>query len=237
MIDLSFALNTVARSDWLWIGATLLSFHIGTQIYKRTGKVSVFQPVIVGLVLVIAAVSLSGTSYQHYAISTQPLYLALGVVTVALAVPLYNHFGLIRKAMMPLAVTLVLGGLVTSVTAVAIGWLAGCPPELLWSLSVKTITGPFAMLVSEAVGGYAALAALIVLITGIVSVIVTPPIFKLLDIDDERIIGFTLGTMGHGIGTAAAFDISNRCGAFAALGMSLMGVTVAVCVPIIAGLI
>lgn len=234
MIDLDAGLNATIASEWLWIGLTLLCFHAGTYVYQWTGKISIFQPVIVGLVLIIAAVSLSDTSYQHYADSTQALYLALGVVTVALAVPLYNNVGLIKKALMPLAATLLIGGAVTSVTAVAIGWLAGCPPALLWSLSVKTITGPFAMLVSEAVGGYAALAALIVLITGIVSVIVTPPLFRVLKIDDERIIGFTLGTMGHGIGTAAAFDISNRCGAFAALGMSLMGVTVAMCVPIIA---
>lgn len=237
MMDLDSAIDALVNSNWLWIGITLLFFHLGTYLYKWSGKVSVLQPVIVGLVLVIAAVSLSDTSYQHYAVSTHPLYLALGIVTVALAVPLYNNFGLIKKAALPLAATLVIGGTVTSVSAVTIGWLAGCPPELLWSLSVKTITGPFAMLVSEAVGGYAALAALIVLITGIVAVILTPPIFKLLAIDDERIIGFTLGTMGHGIGTAAAFDISSRCGAFAALGMSLMGVAVAMAVPIIASLL
>lgn len=237
MMDISAALEAVVSSSWLWIGLTLLCFHLGTKLYAACGKASLLQPVVTGLVLIVALVVGSGTSYQHYADATQPLYLALGVVTVALAIPLYKHVSLIRQALIPLSGTLILGGIVTSVTAVLIGWLAGGPVELLWSLSVKTITGPFAMLVSDAVGGYASLAALIVLVTGIVCVIVTPPLFKWLEIDDERIIGFTLGTMGHGIGTAAAFDISQRCGAFAALGMSLMGVSVAVAIPLIASVI
>lgn len=232
-MDLQSGLNAVINSEWLWIGLTVLFFHFGTLVYKASGKISVLQPVLVGLILVVIAVSVSNTAYGDYAAKTQPLYLALGIVTVALAIPLYKNIGLIGKALFPLTAALILGGVATTITAVAIGWLAGSQPEILWSLSVKTITGPFAMLVAEAVGGYAALAALIVLITGIIAVIVTSPIFKLLAIDDERIIGFTLGTMGHGIGTAAAFDISNRCGAFAALGMSLMGVTIATAVPII----
>lgn len=236
-MDFNAALKAVSTSDWLWIGLTVLFFYFGNLLYRLSGKNNLLQPVLTGLVLVLLATTMSNTSYEHYATSTQPLHLALGIVTVALGVPLYQNMGLIRKALIPLCCALLMGGLVTSITAVLIGWLAGSQPEILWSLSVKSITGPFAMLVSEAVGGYAALAALIVLITGIVCVVVTPPLFALLNIHDERIVGFTLGTMGHGIGTAAAFDISARCGAFAALGMSVMGVSVAVFVPVVADLI
>lgn len=228
------AINALIHSQWLWIGLTVLFFQFGVLLYKASGKISLFQPVLIGLVLVVLCLELLGASYQHYAATTQPLILLLGLVTVALAVPLYRNLKLMGQAAGGLTLALLCGGAVTTAIAVAIAHFAGSPSQVVWSLSVKTITGPFAMLVSETLGGYAALAALIVLITGIITVVITPPILKLLKINDERILGFTLGTMGHGIGTAAAFEVSSRCGAFAALGMSLMGVTIAVTLPIIA---
>ena len=47
----------------------------------------------------------------------------------------------------------------------------------------------------------------------------------MLDIKDERILGTVLGINAHGVGTASAFQVSARCGAFASLAMGITGVT------------
>ncbi|MES2819599.1 MAG: LrgB family protein, partial [Pseudomonadota bacterium] len=49
--------------------------------------------------------------------------------------------------------------------------------------------------------------------------------------------GMALGLTAHAVGTAQALQISEECGAFAALGMSLMGLATAVLLPLAVALI
>lgn len=56
-------------------------------------------------------------------------------------------------------------------------------------------------------------------------------IFRLLKITHPIAQGTSLGMIGHGIGTARAFEISPQCGAFSALSMGLMGVYTSLYLP------
>jgi putative effector of murein hydrolase len=56
---------------------------------------------------------------------------------------------------------------------------------------------------------------------------------RLLNITDERVIGFALGLNGHAIGTVRAFEISSTAGAFSSLGMSLTGLFTALLLPVL----
>ena len=47
-------------------------------------------------------------------------------------------------------------------------------------------------------------------------------------------MGFALGVSAHAVGTARAFEISPRCGAWSALGMGLTGTLLALLLPLLA---
>ena len=226
--------SAVLQSPWLMVGMTVAGFHIGSKIYNAFNKTPVLHPVLIGLLVTIGCLVTLGISFQQYREGADMIYQLLGPVTVALAVPMYTLLAYIRKAAVAVSVGLLIGGGLAVISALAFMWLAGADAAMLATTSTKSVTGAIAMQVAEGIGGYGALAAVIVLVTGVAGAIVAPPVFKLLNIESEAAQGFALGVAAHAVGTARSFEISETAGAFAALGMSLMGIACAILIPLAA---
>jgi len=236
MIDLQAGWNAVLASPWLMVGITVAGFHVGSKLYQRFNHSPLLQPVLIGLIVTIGCLVLLGIPFSAYRQGADMIYQLLGPVTVALAVPMYTRLAYIRRSAAPVLLALSLGGGIAVISAVLFMWVAGADYAMLVTSSTKSITGAIAMQVAEEIGGYGALAAVIVLVTGVAGAIVAPMLFKLLDIQSEAAQGFALGVCAHAVGTARAFEISETAGAFAALGMSLMGIVCAVLIPLGASL-
>lgn len=71
-----------------------------------------------------------------------------------------------------------------------IAWLTGGNIETLLSVAPKSVTKPIAMTVSECMGGLASITAGTVI--SVFVVIVTAPLLRLLQIDNQAVLGFTL---------------------------------------------
>src|SRR5690606_19931783 len=132
--------------------------QLALVIYERTRWV-LLQPVLVSIVLVILVLWALDIDYERYRDSSALLTLLLGPATVALAVPLYLNLRRIRQLFWPVLLTLVFGGVLATGLGVGLGWLFGADESLLRSLAAKSATTPIAMLVTEQIGGIAALAA------------------------------------------------------------------------------
>jgi predicted murein hydrolase (TIGR00659 family) len=216
---------------------TLLAFWGGQQLYLRSGKQPWLQPVLVGISVVIAVLLLFDIPYAEYQRSAYPIHVMIGPVTVALAVPLYLNIRRIQTLLVPILLTLLLSGILTVLVTVLVAWLIGVDPDVLRSLTTKSITTPIALMVAKEVGGIPALAAAIVLITGVIGAVIGPPLMTRLKISDDEVLGITLGMSAHAIGTAKALEISPRCGAFSALAMGLTGIMTAVLLPAVVWLL
>ena len=94
---------------------------------------------------------------------------------------------------------------------------------MLMSMAPKSVTSPIAMLVASQIGGVAALAAVFVLITGVLGAILGPELLRAIGVRHPAAQGMALGMTAH-VGTSRALQEGEECGAFAALAMSLMGV-------------
>jgi len=156
----------------------------------------------------------------------------LGPATVALAVPLYLNLRRIRQLFWPIFTTLMIGGVFATGLVVGLAWWFGAEHMMLMTLAPKSVTSPIAMLVAEQIGGVAALAAVFVLITGVIGAICGPALLQLLGVHSPEARGMALGMTAHAVGTSVALHESEECGAFAALAMSLMGVATAVFLPL-----
>ena len=95
---------------------------------------------------------------------------------------------------------------------------------------IKTFDG------TQQLGGLLTLITMVVLLTGIIGIIVAQAIFALTGIVDERWQGLILGIACHAIGTAKAFEKSQRCGAFSTIGMGLNGIWSSAFLPSLIGL-
>jgi putative effector of murein hydrolase len=129
------------------------------------------------------------------------------------------------------AAALLAGSVTAAGSAVALGAALGLDPTMLRTLAPKSVTSPIAMAVSEQMGGIPALAAVFVILTGILGALFGPLLFALMRVRSSAAKGLALGVVTHGIGTARAMQIDPVAGAFAALGMGLNGVVTAVVLP------
>ena len=216
-------MTALIHSPHFALTLTLVAYLAGHGIYRLTGKPSFLQPVVSGIALVCLALYALDLDYARYMEGAAIIHFMLGTVTVALALPLYQNLQLIRAHLGPLLITLVVSGVVAMTTAVGILWLTGADRAMLASMATKSTTTPFAISITESIGGYPSLATAFVIVTGILVAAFASPVLRLSGITDPSARGCAMGMIGHGVATARAFEMGPRTGAFSALSMGLMG--------------
>ncbi|MBV6285818.1 LrgB family protein [Pseudomonas aegrilactucae] len=235
-MDWHGAVEAVIHHPLFGIGITLGAYQLVLAAYDKTRWIFL-QPVLVSMLVVIAVLLTCGVSYAEYRKSTEIMNILLGPATVALAVPLYLNLRRIRQLFWPTLTTLVIGGVVATGACLLLGWWFGAEHMILMTMAPKSVTSPIAMLVAEQIGGVAALAAVFVLITGVIGAIFGPALLSACGVGSPEARGMALGISAHAVGTAVALEESEETGAFAALGMSLMGVVTAVFLPLAVSLV
>ena len=223
------AMDAVTHHPLFFVGLTLGVYQLAVAAYDKTRWIFL-QPLLISMVVLISILLALDIDYAAYKQGTELLTLILGPATVALAVPLYLNIRRVRQVLWPTLITLFVGGLFATILGVALAWLFGAETP-------KSVTSPIAMLVAEEIGGAASLAAVFVMITGIVGAMFGFELLRILRITNPAAQGMALGIIAHGIGTARALQESEEAGAFAALAMSVMGVLTAVLMPLAVALI
>ena len=235
-LDWHGAVQAVIHHPLFGIGITLGAYKLVIAAYEKT-RWLFLQPVLVSMLVVIGVLLSCGLTYAEYRKSTEIMNILLGPATVALAVPLYLNLRRIRQLFWPTFTTLIVGGVFATGICLLLGWWFGAEHMILMTLAPKSVTSPIAMLVAEQIGGVAALAAVFVLITGVIGAIFGPALLSLLGVHSPEARGMALGLTAHAVGTSVALQESEECGAFAALAMSLMGVATAVFLPLAVSLV
>lgn len=213
----------LAETPLLWLTATLIAYVLGDAVSARLGRHPLANPVAFAAALLIALLAATGTPYPTYFDGAQFVHFLLGPATVALAVPLWRNRGKVAHSLGPMAAALVAGSLTAIGSAAGIGWAFGVPAPIVASLATKSTTAPIAMALTESVGGIPTLAAVLVVMTGILGSMIVTPLMNALRITDYAARGFAVGVASHGMGTARAFQVSEEAGAFAGVAMGLNG--------------
>lgn len=224
-------MTELAQTPLFGLLLTLASYRLGQWLYGRSHSFPLLHPFLVATVPVVVVLFWLDVPYERYREQTFVLEFLLGPATVALAWPLYRQLATIRPVWRPVLLATLLGGALAAGISVALAAWLGAPAEVLGSLAPKSITTPIALEMVRFTGGDAPLVAGVVAITGIVGALLAPPLFRLMRVTDDRVRGFTLGLVAHAIGTARAFEYSERAGAFAGLALGLTGTLTALLLP------
>ncbi|MFS4437110.1 LrgB family protein [Paracoccaceae bacterium GXU_MW_L88] len=224
-------------SPLFWITATLATFALGEWLHRKAKHSPLVNPVLISIVLIGVMLPLTGTDYDTYFDGAQFIHFLLGPATVALALPLYLHRDLIRRALIPMAVALTVGSTFSAVSGLLIAKWMGVDLVSTLSLVPKSATSPVAMPVAEIIGGSATLTAVFVILVGIVGAMLGPPLLSALGMTDPQSRGFSLGTIAGGIGTAKALQENEAAGAFASIGMGLGALLTALITPVVVALL
>ena len=211
--------------------ATLAVDLLALLYYQRSGQAPWANPVLWTVTLLALLLTVSGTPYPSYFSGAQFIHFLLGPAVVALGWPMWQRRAELRRRVGALLLAALAGGSAAALSAVAIGWMMGLPPELLRSLAPKSVTAPVAMGIAEQIGGIPALAAVLAVLTGLIGAMAGKYLFDLIGIDRIEARGFALGTASHGIGAARALQVHPDAGAYAGLALGLQVLLASLLMP------
>ena len=217
--------------------ATLVVYVVAQAFYTRMHQAPWANPVLWTVVVLAGVMLATGVPYPTYFAGAQFIHFLLGPAVVALAWPLWQRRAELRQRWGRLLLAALIGGVASSGSALALGWAAGLPLDVLVSLAPKSVTAPVAMGIADKIGGIPALAAVFAVITGMVGALLGKYMFDALRIPKDSAgwaaRGFALGTASHGIGAARALQVNADAGAYAALALGLQVVLASLLIPLV----
>jgi predicted murein hydrolase (TIGR00659 family) len=229
--DLATIWVYLSASPLLGLTITLVAYSLAYRLYLFADSNPLLNPVVTAVAVLIIFLLATDTPYQDYFEGGQFVHFLLGPATVALAVPLYQQCSNLKRLWLPLLIALLTGVSVGALSSVFIARVLGGSLQTQLSLAPKSVTAPVAMGISEQIGGLPSLTAVLVVLTGIIGAVLGSKLFALMRIEDDAVKGIAIGVAAHGIGTARAFQISPKMGAFSGLAMALSAFATALLLP------
>lgn len=220
-------MSSIFGSQAFGIMLTMLFYVFGQWVYKKT-KLPFFSPLIVATVLLILYVEISHITLSDLLTDLSGIHVFLGPLIVSLAIPIVGKMDLIKRNFVVIFVGSLVGALVSIFTVLIIAPMLGIDETLVASLIPKASTTPIAIEISERLGGIRAITVAVVVLSAVIGAVVIPSLIKVLRIKDARIIGLSLGSTSHAIGTAKAFEFDQEAGAIASVSLVFTGVLTAI---------
>lgn len=215
------------QNEYFLLTLTFGVYFLARFIQRKVGW-AWLNPILVSIAFLILFLKLAGVSYDTFEKSGAKIDFWLKPAVVALGVPLYRQLSAIKKQILPIVVSQLVGCATGIVSVVLIAkWMGASKPVIL-SLVAKSVTTPIAMEVTSTLGGIPSLTAAIVVAVGILGAIIGFRVLHFGRIKHADSQGLSIGTASHAVGTSAAMQRGEEQGAFASLGLILNGVFTAV---------
>lgn len=220
------------ENKYFLIALTFIVFYLAKLLQKKTGLV-ILNPILVTMILLISFLEVSDIDYETYYEGGKFIEFWLKPAVVALGVPLYLQLESIKKQLVPILVSQLVGCVVGIVSVVLIAKYMGASTPVVVSLAAKSVTTPIAMEVTQTLGGIPALTAAIVVCVGIFGALFGFKVLTWGKVGSPIAQGLSMGTASHAVGTSAAMEVSGKYGAFASLGLTINGILTALLTPIV----
>lgn len=215
---------------------TLAAFRIG-QLCQQKWKKPIFNPTLIGMMLVIAFLLATGMNTEGYTTGMRKMSWLMTPATICLAIPMYEQFQVLKKSLKAILAGVCAGALSCMLVVAAVGLLLEFEQSILISLLPKSVTTAIGVSLSELFGGMGGVTTAAIIVAGIGGNMMGPTLCKLFGITDPVAQGVAFGTSAHVIGTAKANEISELTGAASSLSLVVAGLLTAAFMPALAGLL
>ena len=207
-------MTSVVTNPLFGLALSILAYLIGMLIFRRFPH-PLTTPLLLATILVILFLSWTGISYKDYYIGGSYLNNLIVPSTVALGIPLYKTFHLMKHHARSILLGIFLSVLVNTSFTALVAKFFGMDFFLAISLFPKSVTTAMAVGIVDKMQGITTITLVVVVATGILTSVMGPSVLKLLKIEDPVAIGLALGGTGHAVGTGAAFKYGYVDGALA----------------------
>ena len=229
-------MNEVITSPIFGIMVSILAYLMGMLIFRRFPH-PITTPLLLATFFIITFLKISNISYTDYYVGGSYLNMLIVPSTVALGIPLYRSFHLMKHHIRSILSGILIACIVNTTFTALIAKAFGIKYLLAVSLFPKSVTTAMAVGIIDKMGGITSVTLVVVVITGILTSVLGPVFLKLLKIDDPVAIGLSLGGTGHAIGTGTALKYGHVEGAMAGLAIGVTGIVYVIISPIVAQII
>jgi len=212
-----------ASSVYFGVFVSLSAYFLGVYLRKKTG-LSILNPLLVSICLVMALLCVFQIDYDTYNQSAKMLSFLLTPATICLAVPLYEQLELLKKHKKAIFLGVLSGVLTSLVCVLALSLLFGLDHASYVTLLPKSITTAIGMGVSEELGGHVSITVAVIILTGILGNMIAKGVCRFFAITEPVARGVAIGTSSHAIGTTRAMELGEIEGAMSGLSIVIAGI-------------
>lgn len=210
-----------------------IAVFLGARRLAARFNFPLFNPLIVSIVVVIFFLKMTGVTYEDYYVGGGMLNMLIAPATVALAIPLYQSFHLLKHHARSILVGIIAGTFVSTLTTACLSVLFHYNHQLMASLLPKSVTTAIAIEISAKMGGITTVTIIVVIITGIIGAMFGPTVLKLSKVDEPVAKGIAIGASAHAIGTSKAMELGQVEGAMSGLAIGVTGLVTVFVAPLI----
>ena len=213
----------LSNSAYFGVLISLAAYGLGSLLRSKL-KCPLINPLLISIILTIPGILLLNIDYATYEEGAHYLSWLLTPATVALAVPLYEQFELLKKNIAAITAGVVAGVLSSLGSVLGLAVLFGFSHEEYITFLPKSITTAIGMGVAEENGGIVPITVGVIIITGVVGNMLGDMLLKLFRISEPVAKGIALGSSAHVMGTSKAMEIGEIEGAMSSLSVVVSGI-------------
>lgn len=197
---------------------------VGFSILKEKTRIRGINPFLYSIIVISVFLIVMDIPYSTYRSGASLISMFLTPVTALLAVSIYRKMKSIKENFIPILVGTLVGSVVSITSMIILSDLFKLDEVIKLSLIPKSVTTPIALALADMLGGIDGLAALGVMIAGLMGNILAPVLVKAFGIKDRSAQGIAIGTSSHALGTAKALSMGEDIGAISSISLSFSAI-------------
>ena len=226
-------IDNVTLLDILILTLLTLAIYQGAAWAQQKWQLILLNPMLVTIVALIPYLLFNQIDYSTYRQSTIALNALLEPATVALGYPLFLQIKQIRRYWKQLLCMLILGVIITIVLSFTLTMLLINQPTIAIALSLKSVTTPVGIALTEQLQGDSSITPFAIMIAGFSGALLGPRWLNLINIRSDIAVGLSIGSASHVIGSIILSRNNVRQGAYSSVALIISAVLTAFIIPIL----
>lgn len=212
----------ITNSAFFGVFISLAAFFLGRFLRSRF-KARFLNPLLISILLVIGFLLAFDIEYETYNAGAKFLSWLLTPSTVCLAIPLYQQLHRLKGNVLAVLLGVTAGVLASLGCVLLLSLLFGLDHSAYATLLPKSVTTAIGMPLAEQLGGDPSVAAVVIIITGVLGNIFAEGFLKLIRVTHPIARGIAIGNSAHALGTARALELGEIEGAMSGLAIVVTG--------------
>lgn len=209
---------------------TLMTYQAFAWLQQKL-KAPLLNPMLLAIATLIPLMLYYNITFTQYSDATFPINMLLEPAVVALGFPLYQHLRTIRQQARTIISLLALGVILVIIISFSMTAVLISIPEIAVSLSLKSVTTPIAIALTEELNGDNSITAFAIILAGQFGALLGPKWLNFINVKSAKAQGLAIGAASHALGTATVSKISYEHGAYSSLSLILSAVITALISP------